>query len=126
MKGRHELAIAGKGHDPLLRPLGNERRSVDACFFGGGEQGGVDRIALRRVMPFAAGLRPAGERPDLERDARRRRMLRHRSSRRATSLPAVQSRTSVICPDVSVRVLSVQTTVADPSASTAGSRRTSA
>ena len=39
---------------------------------------------------------------------------------------AVHSRTSVIRPDVSVRVLSVQTTVADPSASTAGSRRTSA
>jgi hypothetical protein len=48
------------------------------------------------------------------------------ASRSRNSLPAVQIRTTVIRPVVSVRVLSVQTIVADPSDSTAGSRRTSA
>ena len=44
----------------------------------------------------------------------------------AYSAPAAQTRTTDITPEVSVRVLSVQTTVVDPSASTAASRRTSA
>ena len=42
------------------------------------------------------------------------------------SRPATQSRVTVISPAVSVPVLSVQTTVEDPSASTAGSFRMSA
>ena len=45
---------------------------------------------------------------------------------RSISRPAVHTRTTVISPDVSVFVLSVQTTVVEPSVSTAGSRRTSA
>ena len=48
------------------------------------------------------------------------------SDRRSTSRPPVQTRTTDISPDVSVLVLSVQTTVVEPSVSTAGSLRTSA
>jgi hypothetical protein len=42
------------------------------------------------------------------------------------SSPAAQVRTTAMSPEVNVRVLSVQTTVVDPSDSTAGSLRTSA
>ncbi len=44
----------------------------------------------------------------------------------AASMPAAWIRTTAISPEVSVRVLSVQTIVVDPRDSTAGSRRTSA
>ena len=59
----------------------------------------------------------------------RRRVFSRRaapSDRMSTSRPFVQTRTTVISPDVKVLVLSVQTTVVEPSVSTAGSRRTSA
>ena len=49
-----------------------------------------------------------------------------RSSRRSNVASHARTHTTVMSPEVSVRVLSVQTIVVDPSDSTAGRRRTSA
>ena len=66
MKRRHELSFARKGHHAFLRAFTDERRSIDACLFGGRQQRNLDRIAVGLRVSLNAGLRPAGHRSDLE------------------------------------------------------------
>ena len=125
MKRRHQLAFAGERDRPdagaiasdCTLDVGRPRCRIAAST---GSRASPQRAALRR-------LRPAGQRRRLEHGGHRVVAQCVRALQRdPISPPAAQTRTTVMSPEVSVRVLSVQMTVVDPSDSTAGSRRTSA